>query len=476
MPVGTPTQLRQHTFRFRNDDGSETTATWKAAADTNITQDWGVIFRLRIGVEIMTGGDAQTLMDARLQFSKNGAAYANVGTAGSGAAVEFADSANVTDDGTTTQQITSGGTFGAGRIDENGTTTQYAPAGLTVGNDTEGEFVLKINSTGNSDGDTFDFRITRGATNILLTQYTQTPRATANNPVPIVDSISPNTGSNGGGQSVTISGSNFTGATSATLGGTAITSFSVVNSTTITGVTAAHAAGVVNVVVNSPSGSGTLTNGYTYVAVSGTLGATEGPDVVAFSGSVRWEMILNATEAPDVVAFNVALELFATLDATEGSDVAEFTGILAYEGTLDATEGDDVAAFVGELSYTGTLDATEESDTVAIFGGPVIEGILDATEGEDTAAFAGLVEWLAILDATEESDSSAFAGDVAWTAVLAATEESDIVLFEGHEEGVAEFESIIGKRAVADIVGKRNVADIVGRRNVADIIGRELTQ
>ena len=49
------------------------------------------------------------------------------------------------------------------------------------------------------------------------------------------------------------------------LGGTAPTGVAVVNSTTITATTAAHAAGAVSVVVtNSDNQSGTLTNGYTY--------------------------------------------------------------------------------------------------------------------------------------------------------------------------------------------------------------------
>jgi hypothetical protein len=50
----TPITFDQEGFRFRNDDGSETTATWKAAQDTNITVAEGETFRVRAIVN-MTG-------------------------------------------------------------------------------------------------------------------------------------------------------------------------------------------------------------------------------------------------------------------------------------------------------------------------------------------------------------------------------------------------------------------------------------
>lgn len=83
-------------------------------------------------------------------------------------------------------------------------------------------------------------------------------------PAPTVSSISTDVGDTAGGVPVTITGTNFTGATGATIGGVAITSFLVVNATTITGVTGAHALGLVNVVVQHANGNGTLVNGYEY--------------------------------------------------------------------------------------------------------------------------------------------------------------------------------------------------------------------
>lgn len=83
-------------------------------------------------------------------------------------------------------------------------------------------------------------------------------------PAPTVSSITPNSGSTAGGTSVTISGTGFISGATVTIG-TAATNVNVVNSTTITALTPAHAAGPVNVVVQNPdSQSGSLTNGYTY--------------------------------------------------------------------------------------------------------------------------------------------------------------------------------------------------------------------
>ena len=84
-------------------------------------------------------------------------------------------------------------------------------------------------------------------------------------PAPTVSSMSPNSGTTNGGTSVTITGTGFISGATVSLGGTSATNVSVTNSTTITAVTPAHAAGTVNVVVTNPDGqSGTLLNGFTF--------------------------------------------------------------------------------------------------------------------------------------------------------------------------------------------------------------------
>ena len=82
---------------------------------------------------------------------------------------------------------------------------------------------------------------------------------------PTVTSISPNSGPTAGGTAVTITGTGFFNPVTVTIGGAAATSPVAVNSTTVTAVTPAGAAGPADVVVSvGVCGSATLAGGFTY--------------------------------------------------------------------------------------------------------------------------------------------------------------------------------------------------------------------
>jgi hypothetical protein len=134
---------------------------------------------------------------------------------------------------------------------------------------TNGTFVGP--TTGNS------VNFTAGAPGILTLNVTVTTAAGCSDsdsvnitvsvapPAVTVTNVSPNNGTYLGGTNVTITGTGFLAGASVTFDASAATSVVVVNSTTITAVTPAHAAGAVNVTVtNTDTTSGTLTNGYTY--------------------------------------------------------------------------------------------------------------------------------------------------------------------------------------------------------------------
>jgi len=112
------------------------------------------------------------------------------------------------------------------------------------------------------------------------------------NPAPNPTSVSPSAGALGGGTPVTISGTGFLTGATVSFGGAAATNVTVVNGTTITATTPAHAAGCVSIVVTNPDNQfGTSTICYTYEAapnptsVSPSAGALAGGTPVTIGGT-----------------------------------------------------------------------------------------------------------------------------------------------------------------------------------------------
>ena len=87
--------------------------------------------------------------------------------------------------------------------------------------------------------------------------------------LPTVTSVSPSNGPTAGGTAVTITGTNFATGATVTFGATAATNVVVVSGTSITASTPAGTVGAVTVTVTNPlAQSGSLPNGFTYVAVT----------------------------------------------------------------------------------------------------------------------------------------------------------------------------------------------------------------
>jgi hypothetical protein len=111
-------------------------------------------------------------------------------------------------------------------------------------------------------------------------------------PSPSLAGASPNSGPPAGGTAVTLSGTHLTGATSVNFDGVPGTSVTVVNDTTITVTTPAHAAGAVDVTASTPAGIVTLAGGFAYSYTVGqplqggvvaTLAPGGMPDLIAAS-------------------------------------------------------------------------------------------------------------------------------------------------------------------------------------------------
>lgn len=144
--------------------------------------------------------------------------------------------------------------------------------------------------------------------------------------VPTVTSIVPNLGPTAGGTAVTITGTNFTGATAVTIGGAAATGITVVNGTTITATTPAGVVGAQNVVVATPSGSGTGTGLFTYVAPPTV---TTNPATVVTTTGATLNGIVSSNGASTTVTFEYGLTIGygATVSAAQSPLAAGASGV-----------------------------------------------------------------------------------------------------------------------------------------------------
>jgi alpha-tubulin suppressor-like RCC1 family protein/subtilisin family serine protease len=178
----------QEHYRWRNDNGSETSATWKAPADTPITGvTRGTNIRLRFC--IANTGSMSGSIAPQLQYSTN--------TSGPWAAVsmvqnglepfEMADSPNYTNDQITTEQLLGSGTFVMGCMVEYPKNTA---ASVTIGNGQYSNFEYCFKPTAKARGSvTYYFRVTGCNTNQQYAQLTM-EAGEANEPPVIVSPLS----------------------------------------------------------------------------------------------------------------------------------------------------------------------------------------------------------------------------------------------------------------------------------------------
>jgi hypothetical protein len=136
---------------------------------------------------------------------------------------------------------------------------------------------------------------------------------------PTVTAVSPSSGPTGGGTAVTVTGTNFTGATAVAFGGIAATSFTVNSATRITAVTPANTAGGHYVRVTTAGGTSATGSAAkffyvvapppTVTAVSPSSGATAGGTTVTVTGT-------NFTGATAVAFGGIAATSFTVNSAT----------------------------------------------------------------------------------------------------------------------------------------------------------------
>ena len=165
-------------FRGRNDDGDETTATWKAAEDTNWTQQVDTNFRVRFKVQNDTS--AINNLDVLLQYSLNGGAFTAVSATSS--VIRSSASPNLADQANLTVQLTAGtGTFiGATSFDEVNGICGGTALDLTATGNMENEFCVQLRSADVVHGDSIQIRTINSDSGAPRTTYNVTCTIMAN--------------------------------------------------------------------------------------------------------------------------------------------------------------------------------------------------------------------------------------------------------------------------------------------------------
>jgi hypothetical protein len=145
-------------YRFRNDNGSETAATWRAAQNTNVSISPNTVFRLRFELQ-ETGGVAVSSTDADfgIQRRVNGGTWL-IPNAESGTVLLPTASAFVADASGTTDQLTAGtGTFNGGTVEASN--ARVNGSAISASGHIEYEFTLTIPSADVTVGDVIEIRL-----------------------------------------------------------------------------------------------------------------------------------------------------------------------------------------------------------------------------------------------------------------------------------------------------------------------------
>ena len=170
---------------------------------------------------------------------------------------------------------------------------------------------------------------------------------------PSVSSISPASGPTTGGTAVTISGANFQSGATATVGGVALTAVSV-TSTTLTGKTGTHAAGVVSVVVTNPdtqAGSCACTYEYLIVPVISNVRTSPNPT----TASVTWTTDIPAdsqVEYGTTTAYGSKSALNSSLVTSHSVKLSGLTRLTTYHYRVLSRASSGGLAVSGDFTFT----------------------------------------------------------------------------------------------------------------------------
>lgn len=265
-----------------------------------------------------------------------------------------------------------------------------AATGVTVDNAT----TIRATTPAGTAGTASVLVTTPGGTNAANTLYTYVA-------APTVASVLPTSGPTAGGGTITITGTNFTGATAVTIGGASAGPFTIVTSTSITATIPAGTAGTASVLVTTPGGTNPANTLYTYTASTPTIsavapsfgaantsmpvtltgtnfGATAGAISVTYGSAAPYTQstcssptwvsstVLTCTVGSDVSA-GTAMRFIATISGVASAvSTQAYTGVARPTVTLiDPTSGPSTGGTVVTVNGTNFVPGT----SIVTFGG-----------------------------------------------------------------------------------------------------------
>ncbi|MGI9188202.1 MAG: IPT/TIG domain-containing protein [Gaiellales bacterium] len=192
---------------------------------------------------------------------------------------------------------------------------------------------------------------------------------------PTVGTVAPATGAVAGGTAITVTGVNLAGATGVTIGGVAATDFTVVDSTTVTAVTPARAASIVDVKVATPAGMATKSAAFAYAASAPAI-----TGVSPSSGAISGGTTITITGA----------DLTGTSSVTVGGVLA--TGVTVVSATQVTARVPAHAAGTVAVALATPAGATSSAGAFAYVAPPTIAGVSPSsgmTSGGTTITITG---------------------------------------------------------------------------------------
>lgn len=179
--MGQPAVYGLTHYRFRNDDGSETAATWVAAIDTGATLNVDTNYRVRFVID--NHGATNGSPSLKWQRNYKGAGWSDL----TSSFLKISLSGHFADGDGTTQQVGSG-TFNAGEMDENASTGAIS---IPFGEETEVEFCLQVVGIDVDHNDTIELRAVETDGTVLGSYISPLPTITVNEPSETVEYPNP---------------------------------------------------------------------------------------------------------------------------------------------------------------------------------------------------------------------------------------------------------------------------------------------